>query len=341
MTSKVDRATFKLRYSHTVGIVAMEGRGFSNPVDLAISRDGRMYVASRANAAQEYGVRIGICDLESEYFGDFGSYGTGDGQFVWPTSLGFDGQDRLYLADEHNHRVTSFDTDGNFQAWWGEHGEAEGQLNGPSGLAFDSDDHIWVADSRNHRIQKFTPDGQLLLASGEEGSDDGQLNLPWGIAVDSNDNVYVADWRNDRVQKFYPDGRVAGRFGQSGHGDGELRRPAGVAVDPDGYVYVADWGNERVQVFGPDGSFQLKLRGEATLSKWADDFYEANPDEKQARDASVLEPKMGDRVRTAHDESARMEKYFWGPVSVTLDREGRLYVTEANRHRIQIYERIS
>ena len=341
MTPQVDQATFKLRYSHTVGIVAMEGRGFSNPVDLAISSDGRMYVASRANAAQQYGVRIGICDLDSEYYGDFGSYGAGDSQLIWPTSLAFDGEEQLYVADEHNHRITSFDKDGSFLGWWGEHGEGKGQLNGPSGLAFDGEGHLCVADSRNHRVQKFTRDGKLLLAWGEEGCGDGQLNLPWGIAVDSDDSVYVSDWRNDRIEKYDSDGNFIGRFGRSGHGDGQLRRPAGVAVGPDGYVYVADWGNERVQVLGPDGSFQLKMRGEATLSKWANDFYEANPDEKQARDASVLEPKMGDRVRTAQDESARVEKYFWGPVSVKLDGEGRLYVTETNRHRIQIYQRVS
>ena len=35
--------------------------------------------------------------------------------------------------------------------------------------------------------------------------------------------------------------------------------------------------------------------------------------------------------------SAHIEKYFWSPVSVTLDPENRIYVTESNRHRIHVY----
>ena len=62
-----------LKYDRTIGIVAMEGRGFSNPVDIAFSSDDRIYVVSRTNSLQPYGIRIGICDLESNYYGHFGS----------------------------------------------------------------------------------------------------------------------------------------------------------------------------------------------------------------------------------------------------------------------------
>ncbi|HAT22636.1 MAG TPA: hypothetical protein DCS57_07460, partial [Dehalococcoidia bacterium] len=40
-----------------------------------------------------------------------------------------------------------------------------------------------------------------------------------------------------------------------------------------------------------------------------------------------------------HEESAHIEKLFWGPTSVKLDNDGKVYVTESNRHRVQIYER--
>ena len=71
-----------LKYDRTIGIVAMEGRGFSNPVDIAFSSDDRIYVVSRTNSLQPYGIRIGICDLESNYYGHFGAYGSEAGQFV-------------------------------------------------------------------------------------------------------------------------------------------------------------------------------------------------------------------------------------------------------------------
>ncbi len=110
-------------------------------------------------------------------------------------------------------------------------------------------------------------------------------------------------------------------------------------MDPDGYIYVSDWGNERVQVLGPNGSFQVQLRGQATLSKWAQEFISVNPDEKETRAMSNLIPDLPPHLNTPHHISSQTEPYFWGPVSVKLDKEGRLYVTEANRHRIQIYQK--
>ena len=329
--------TFSLTYRLTLGLASMEGRGFSNPVDLAISSEDRIYVLNRTNPLQPEGVRVGICDLDSEYFGDFGSHGSGDGQFVWPTVLAFDGEDRLFLADEHNHRITVFDKSGTFVSKWGVQGTAEGQLNGPSGLAFDADANLYVVDHLNHRVHRFTRDGDWISSWGRQGHDEGQLSLSWGIAVDRWGQVYVADWDNDRVQKFTSDGRFLASFGETGRGGGQFRRPASVAVDTEGCIYVADWGNERVQVLDPDGDFIQSLRGEATLSKWAVEFYEANAEEKEARDRSNLMPRLAEDVDTPYEESARIESYFWGPISVKLDQSGRLYVVESNRHRIQVY----
>jgi hypothetical protein len=89
----------------------------------------------------------------------------------------------------------------------------------------------------------------------------------------------------------------------------------------------------------PDGSFQLNLRGQATLSKWAEDFLAVNPDEKRTREMSTLVPNLPPHLNTPHHVSSQTEPYFWGPVSVTLDGEDRLYVTESNRHRVQIYQK--
>ena len=327
-------------YDRTLGIVAMEGRGFSNPVDIAISSNQRIYVLSRTNPLQTYGIRIGICDLDSNYYGDFGSYGSGPGQFVWPTSLALDGNDNLYLADEYNHRITVFDQSGAYLSHWGEHGRGEGRLDGPSGLTFDSAGRLIVVDGLNNRVQKFTPDGRFISAFGSAGLTSGEFDMPWGVAVDREDSVYVADWRNDRIQKFSSDGDLVAVFGEPGDGTVEFHRPSSVCVDCADRIYVADWGNERVKVLSPNGELIQELRGQATLSKWAEEFYIANPDEKILRDRSELIPLMRPDVTTAYEESARTEPYFWGPISVKLDPQGRLYVTEANRHRIQVYKTV-
>jgi DNA-binding beta-propeller fold protein YncE len=342
VSTSVATPAITLKYVKTIGIVnnGYNGRGFANPYDVAVSRDGRIFVLNRCDPARAAAIRVGICTLDEEYLGEFGKgSGSGDGQFAWPVAMAFDSQERLYITDEYHHRISIFDTSGTFLGKWGVFGSGAGELNGPAGIAIDADDHVYIVDQNNHRVQKFTTDGTYILQWGAAGTQDGQFNLPWGIAVDAQGDVYVADWRNDRIQKFTPGGQFVASFGESGQGEGQFHRPSSVAVDAEGYIYVADWGNERVQVLGPDGSFQLLLRGQATLSKWAEEYFAANPEEWQTRVSSNLMPPLPSHLNTPYHISSQIEPYFWGPVSVTLDRENRLYVPETNRHRVQIYQK--
>ena len=328
-----------LEYSHTVGMTTMDGRGFYVPTDTAIGKDGRMYVVNRSQQNVTRGVRVTMCNSDGEFFGSMGSYGEGDGQFISASGGAVDSQGRVYVSDEHVHRISVFEPSGAFLSKWGTHGSKEGELDAPSGIAFDSQDNLFVSDTYNNRIQKFTAGGRFLLSFGSKGNGDGQLSMPWGVTVDAMENVYVADWGNDRIQKFSSDGEHIGGYGTSGNEDGEFHRPSGVAVDNDGYIYVADWGNERVQVLDPHGGFVMKLRGQATLSKWAENFLSINVEEGRARATANLELEIDYFVADPHEESSHIEKYFWAPSSVKLDRAGSLYVTESNRHRIQVYKR--
>ena len=70
-------------------------------------------------------------------------------------------------------------------------------------------------------------------------------------------------------------------IGISGNGYGELHRPSSVAVDHEGFVYVADWGNDRIQVFDKYGNFVAATLGESTLSPWAQEYFNANVEEKK------------------------------------------------------------
>ena len=59
-----------LEYWQTIGIVAMEGRGFEYPTDTVAARNGRLYVPNRSRDFGERGVRVTIFDLDSEYYGN-------------------------------------------------------------------------------------------------------------------------------------------------------------------------------------------------------------------------------------------------------------------------------
>ena len=329
--------TKRLEYSHTMGMTVMEGKGFYYPVDTAVGKDDRLYVISRSKEETTRGIRVTICDAESGYFGNFGGYGFGGGQFVWPACGATDSQGRFFISDERLHRVTAYDADGAYLFHWGHQGSGEGELDTPSGLAFDGQDNIYVADTYNNRVQKFTADGRFLLSISGEG--ERGVSLPWGLACDAQDNVYIADFGNDAIKKFSSDGEFLAAFGSSGRGEGQFTRPASVAVDREGYIYVADWGNERVQVLDAAGNFVQLLRGEATISEWAANFLSINREEAAARTTANLDMEIDYFIDDPHEESSHIEKYFWCPVSVKLDSQGRLYVTETNRHRLQIYRR--
>lgn len=326
-----------LEYSHTMGMTVMEGRGFYYPVDTAVGRNDRLYVISRSKEETARGIRVTMCDADSGYFGNFGGYGHEGGRFVWPACGAVDRRGRFFISDEKLNRITAYDESGGYLFHWGRPGSGDGELDTPSGLAFDTSDHIYVADTYNNRVQKFTADGRYLQSIGADGA--GALSLPWGLTCDAADNLYVADFGNDCIKKFAPGGEFITSFGTSGRGEGQFTRPASVAVDRDGYIYVADWGNERVQVLDADGNFVQLLRGEATLSEWASNFLSINVEEAAARATANLEMAIDYFVDDPHEESSHIEKYFWCPVSVKLDSREYLYVTETNRHRIQIYRK--
>ena len=164
-------------------------------------------------------LRITMCNIDEDYLGEFGFYGQGDGELIWPSSVATDSQGNVYVADEWLQRISVFDKDGNYISKWGAAGSGDGQLERPSGLVFDKEDNLYLVDSANHRVQVFTKEGRFLHRFGSAGSGDSQFNFPWGITIDSKGNVYVADWRNDRIQKFTAGGGIPGEVWDIGERD--------------------------------------------------------------------------------------------------------------------------
>ncbi len=327
----------RLAYNRTIGVTAMFGRGFYYPVDIVGSNAGRLYVLNRSSDGDKRGVRVTMMNLDEDYFGIFGEWGVGDGQFTWPNSIAIDSKSRVLISDDYLNRISLMTAEGEFITKWGAPGNQPGQFDGPNGIAINANDEIFVADHRNHRIQRFTVDGEFISTMGKEGSNDGEFNMPWGVTVNVDGHVIVADWGNDRVQKLTADGQWVASYGVSGNADGELHRPSSACEDDEGYLYVADWGNHRVQVFDPDGGYLQTLRGQATVGKWAQDFLDTNVEEAAARAQSELDLDPTLFEDDAHEQSSHIEKYFWGPSAIKLI-DGYCYVVDTVRHRVQVYD---
>ncbi|HEY7492519.1 MAG TPA: NHL repeat-containing protein [Candidatus Tectomicrobia bacterium] len=315
-------------FSHALGRNAAAGKGFAHPSSIALASKGVAYVVSRGTETN-FGSRVTKVFVgapgEEDVLGEFGYYGTGDGQLQWPNSVALDRQGNVYVSDEWRSQISVFDIQGQFLSRWGTPGSGRDELDGPAGLAFDQDDNLLVVDSRNHRIQQFTKDGQFMSGWGTPGRGPGQFQTPWGITV-ANGAVYVADWKNHRVQKFDHTGRFQMQFGP-GEGAQALNHPSDVAVDDDGDVYVCDWANHKVRIYTPEGEPLTSLIGDAqVLAKWAQESVDANPDmAKMRRRVKHMEP----------------EWRFCYPTAVAFDTEhSRLIVADNQRGRLQIYNKV-
>ncbi|MEA2448984.1 MAG: tripartite motif-containing protein 71 [Thermoleophilaceae bacterium] len=187
----------------------------------------------------------------------WGSAGTGNGQFQVPSGIAVDGAGNVYVSDQNGNRIEKFDSSGTFLTAWGGSGNGSGKFNGPAQVKVDPQGNVLVNDSGNYRVQRFTPTGGFIQQIGGFGSGAGQFSgNPRGIGADGAGNVYVLDaGEGGVVSKFSPSGAFISSFGSVGAGPGQWNNPHGLGVTPQGEIYVGDTNNHRIDVFTTDGGF--------------------------------------------------------------------------------------
>src|SRR6202011_941835 len=112
----------------------------------------------------------------------FGSFGSGDGQFGSPGGVAVDGSGNVFVADSFNQRIVEFTNAGAFIRAFGTAGN--GPLASPVGVAVDGSGNVFVSDQGISRIVEFTNAGAFVRTFGSSGSGDGQFSIPFGVAVD-------------------------------------------------------------------------------------------------------------------------------------------------------------
>ena len=121
-------------FSHAIGRIELAGPGFRMPLDLALGENDVIYVLSRSAAARTEGMRITICTFDEEYISQFGEFGEGDGQFIWPVSVAVGLDQNVYVSDEWLNRINVYTKDGDFVHHWGKAGSGDGELSKPAGF---------------------------------------------------------------------------------------------------------------------------------------------------------------------------------------------------------------
>src|ERR1044071_8531345 len=69
------------------------------------------------------------------YLTQWGSPGSGSGQFDNPNGIAIDAAGDVYVADTYNHRIQKFAATGAYLTEWGSLGNGNGQFNHPYGVA--------------------------------------------------------------------------------------------------------------------------------------------------------------------------------------------------------------
>lgn len=171
--------------------------GMRNPVGLAIDKHRR-----RLYVADSHLHQVLVYSTGGQFLGAWGSRGSEEGQFNFPTNVALGAEGNVYVVDTGNFRVQIFDPEGRLLSSFGQAGSVTGSFHRPKGIGVDSRGHIYVADAAFNNFQVFDREGQLLLHVGSAGRTAGTFWLPAGLHIDGEDRVFVVDQINKRVQIF-------------------------------------------------------------------------------------------------------------------------------------------
>ena len=129
----------------TLGKPGVSGNGpdtFHEPNAVLIAPNGDIFVADGHEPGPGHNARVVKLDPNGKFILQWGSHGTGPGQFEMPHTLAMDSQGRLFVGDRGNNRVQIFDQSGKFIAAWTQFGR-------PSGVYVDANDVLYVTDSES------------------------------------------------------------------------------------------------------------------------------------------------------------------------------------------------
>ena len=209
--------------------------------------------------------------------GSFGSYGTGNGQFQFPTAIAVDSSGNIYVTDDT--RLQEFTSSGTFIRTIG-----SGNYSEPIGVALDSSNNIYVSNYASGGVQEYNQAGDYLRtiptgtypfgvtvasngniyaengASGSEhiveftnsGTVLQTFSNPYGafMALDPNGNLYIPIRNENLVREINSSGSVVREIT-----GGNLNDPYGIALDKSGNIFVANYGSTSVSEFSSSGSF--------------------------------------------------------------------------------------
>jgi hypothetical protein len=167
---------------------------FGLPQDVAFLPDGSMIVADGLRNS-----RVIQFDRSGKFVKQFGTKGSGPGQFSGLHGIDADRNGKIYVADRGNSRIQVFDANGTHLDTWP-------NIRFPNHVVAAPDGSVWVSDGTNARLLHYDASGTLLYSWGTYGTYPGAFWELHQFSVDRDGNLYTADSFGGRTQKFHPRG---------------------------------------------------------------------------------------------------------------------------------------
>lgn len=239
--------------------IAGSGNGQFNVVTgIAIDSSGDIWAVDEGND------RVEEFSEEGGYLQQFGTAGTGAGQFEVPLNVALAGGD-VYVTDLNNDRIDEFSTAGAFIKTFG-----------------------WGVANGEEKVQTCTSSCKAGLV----GSGNGEYNQPRDVAVEpASGDLYVAEAGNNRVQEVTTSGSFVTKFGSGGSGAGQFAEPMGVAVSAQGALYVTDFEHSQVQEWARPTWWPVSARGAlSTTATYVYGAVEGSSGASSMQPAEILSP---------------------------------------------------
>jgi DNA-binding beta-propeller fold protein YncE len=123
---------------------------FALPTDVALDKDGNVYVTDTLNW------RVEIFDAEGKFISQFGKHCDAIGCFERPKGIAVDGDGHIWVVDTGLGLVQAYDRDGALLAYVGGPGRLLGQFTDPVGIFIDQNNRMFVSEQYPWgRVQEF------------------------------------------------------------------------------------------------------------------------------------------------------------------------------------------